>query len=146
LPREYDTRPRTLNHLIYNRARLRTSKNEAARTLGAALEKVHTQFFNREITPEDHGAQCNAIREAAEMINGSLDVEKAVLEKFGLDGLNNLKLDPDEYLAINDDLGRQLDNGNGVAATRPNPRHRRNASARGRTFFQRLFPNRAEPS
>src|SRR5689334_2806380 len=99
LSRQYDVRPQTLDALVDNRKRLATSENDAAKALGAALEKVHKQLANDEISPRQHKDKCNDIREAADMIVGFIDVENDVLAKFGLKGKCNLELRSDEHLA-----------------------------------------------
>jgi hypothetical protein len=146
--RQYDVRPLTLGDLANNRKGLAASENEAANTLGAALEKIHNKLANKDMTPEEHLEECIAIREAAEMINGSLDVEDEVLAKFGLqgrviEGKLDLELAPAEYLAINDDLGRQLNEENGVLETRQRlEQDARRGSARGRMNLERTTEGR----
>ena len=142
LSRQYDIRPRTLADLNDNRNRLKTSPNKTARNLCSALEDIHNQLHNANISEEKHLAKCFVIREAAEMVNGSLNVEQDTLEKFGLHKQSDLTLRPDEFQAINDDLGRQLDPRNGVLATRERLQEDViRDSRRGRANFERILAN-----
>ena len=102
--------PRTLNDLPRHREILLRSQNPAARILGQALAELHAQLMNGGISSYDHFDRCNSIREAAEMLNGSLDVEADVMQSLNLDGMTpeTNPLTDREYLAVNDDLSVQL--------------------------------------
>lgn len=120
-----DARPEALDDVRENRQKLLASKNEAVRILGARMEKIHTDLDEKKITSAAHLEECYAIQEAADILNEAKDdvnvakddEKAAVLSRLGLQG-KELKIAPDEHLAIHNDLGMQLNKTEGVVATR----------------------------
>ena len=131
-------KPRTLDDLPDHRAILLQSQNPAAKILGEALKKVHDQFKTGAITSTEHLGQCYEIREAAEMLNGSLDVEEEVMHHQKLSGMTPERnaLSSREYLAINDELDVQLDPERGVEAVRQRTLDNTRRASRGRGNFE----------
>jgi hypothetical protein len=139
-------KPRTLDDLPAHRNVLLRSKNPAAKILGEALASVHEQFKNRKISAEDHLTQCYAIREAAEMLNGTLDVEADVMQRLHLGEMTPEKngLTNREHLILNDDLSVQLDAERGIAAVNLRESQGARSAERGRGHLHNMMRPHAE--